>query len=183
MGNTADDFSGDRIRAVGYPIDAFWGYKSDGLYTVDDFDYDIATNTYTPKATTPIIEEYRTKVQPGDIKYVDIDGDGKITPTEDRCYIGSAIPRYNYTIGLNAAWRGIDFSLFYKVWVNVTDISEAWDDMRLPSLPTIRRRHISIVGLGKTKTLMHPIRVLRMMKHTIGTNFLLSGSKTLHTCG
>ena len=93
VGNTADDFSGDRIRAVGYPIDAFWGYKSDGLYTVDDFDYDIATNTYTPKATTPIIEEYRTKVQPGDIKNVDIDGDGKITPTEDRCYIGSAIPR------------------------------------------------------------------------------------------
>ena len=114
VGNTADDFSGDRIRAVGYPIDAFWGYKSDGLYTVDDFDYDIATNTYTPKATTPIIEEYRTKVQPGDIKYVDIDGDGKITPTEDRCYIGSAIPRYNYTIGLNAAWRGIDFSLFLQ---------------------------------------------------------------------
>src|SRR5699024_2287249 len=82
--------------------------------TVDDFDYDIATNTYTPKATTPIIEEYRTKVQPGDIKYVDIDGDGKITPTEDRCYIGSAIPRYNYTNGLNAAWRGIDFSLFLQ---------------------------------------------------------------------
>ena len=57
MGNTADDFSGDRIRAVGYPIDAFWGYKSDGLYTVDDFDYDAATNTNTPKSTTPNIKD------------------------------------------------------------------------------------------------------------------------------
>ena len=114
VGNTADDFSGDQIRAVGYPIDAFWGYKADGLYTVDDFNYDPATNTYTPKSTTPIIEEYRTKVQPGDIKYVDLNSDGKITPTDDRCYIGSSIPRYNYTIGLNAAWRGLDFSLLLQ---------------------------------------------------------------------
>ena len=113
VGNTADDFSGDRIRAVGYPIDAFWGYKSDGLLRSMILIMTLP-RTYTPKATTPIIEEYRTKVQPGDIKYVDIDGDGKITPTEDRCYIGSAIPRYNYTIGLNAAWRGINFSLFLQ---------------------------------------------------------------------
>ena len=130
----------------------FGGYKSDGLYTVDDFDYDIATNTYTPKATTPIIEEYRTKVQPGDIKYVDIDGDGKITPTEDRCYIGSAIPRYNYTIGLNAAWRGIDFSLFYKVWVNVTGISEAWDDMFTELANYPQKATSRPLDLGKPKS-------------------------------
>lgn len=114
VGNTANDFSGDRIRAVGYPIDAFWGYRADGLYTVDDFDYNPATNTYTPKKSTSVIEEYRTKIQPGDIKYQDLNHDGEITPTEDRTYIGSAIPRYNYSVGVNAGWKGIDFKLFLQ---------------------------------------------------------------------
>lgn len=114
MGNTAEDFSGNQIRAVGYPIDAFWGYQADGLYTVDDFDYDVNTGKYTPKKSTPVIEELRTKVQPGDIKYRDLDGDGKITTKDDRTYIGSAIPRYTYSIGVNAAWKGVDLKVFLQ---------------------------------------------------------------------
>ncbi|WP_294548155.1 TonB-dependent receptor [uncultured Bacteroides sp.] len=114
MGNTAEDFSGDQIRAVGYPIDAFWGFQADGLYTVDDFDYDTNTGKYTPKKSTPVIEELRTKVQPGDIKYRDLDGSGDITTKDDRTYIGSAIPRYTYSLGLNAAWKGIDFKVFLQ---------------------------------------------------------------------
>lgn len=114
MGNTADDFSGDQIRAVGYPIDAFWGFQADGLYTVDDFDYDVNTGKYTPKKSTPVIEELRTKVQPGDIKYRDLDGDGEITTKDDRTYIGSAIPRYTYSLGVNAAWKGIDLKVFLQ---------------------------------------------------------------------
>lgn len=114
MGNTADDFSGNRIRAVGYPIDSFWGFEADGLYSVDDFNYDPQTDTYTPKETTPILQELKTKVQPGDIKYKDLNKDGKITSEDDRTYIGSAIPRYTYSLGFNAAWKGIDFKLFLQ---------------------------------------------------------------------
>lgn len=114
VGNTANDFSGDQIRAVGYPIDGFWGYVSEGLASVDDFDYNAGTNTYTPKSTFPIINEYRTKIQPGDIKYKDLNGDGKITKAADRTYLGSPIPRYTFSFGGNAQWKSLDLQFFFQ---------------------------------------------------------------------
>ena len=109
VGNTADDFSGNQIRAVGYPIDSFWGYVADGLYSIDDFEYQVGNNTYILKEGVPVIAEYKSKVQPGDIKYKDLDGKDGITAVGDRTYLGSPIPRFTYTIGLNGSWKNIDF--------------------------------------------------------------------------
>ncbi len=114
MGDTADDFSSDQVRAVGYPINAFWGYVADGLISFDDCDYNPGTNTYTPKSTLPITNEYRTKLGPGDIKYKDLDGSGDITKEGDRTYIGSPIPRYTFSFGGNAEWKGIDLQFFFQ---------------------------------------------------------------------
>lgn len=114
VGNTADDFSSDQIRAVGYPIDAFWGFVSDGLSTVDDFDYDSGTNVYTPKKTFAIMDEYRTKIQPGDIKYKDLNKDGKITTADDRTYIGNSIPRLAFSLAGNVEWKNIDFQFYFQ---------------------------------------------------------------------
>ena len=49
----------------GYPINTLWGYKADGLFQSGD-----------QLDKTPI---YNNKVGVGDIKYVDINGDGKIS--------------------------------------------------------------------------------------------------------
>ena len=53
-----------------------------------------------------------TVAKPGDLKYKDINGDGKITYDQDRGYVtGSAYPKFTggLTFGLN--WKGIDFSM------------------------------------------------------------------------
>lgn len=39
--------------AVGQPLGQFYGYVTDGLYQVSDFDYDATTNTYTLKDGVP----------------------------------------------------------------------------------------------------------------------------------
>lgn len=53
-----------------------------------------------------------TIAKPGDIKYKDINGDGKITYDQDRGYVaGSAYPKFTGGLTFGASWKGIDFSM------------------------------------------------------------------------
>ena len=53
-----------------------------------------------------------TIAKPGDIKYKDINGDGKITYDQDRGYVaGSAYPKFTAGLTFGASWKGIDFSM------------------------------------------------------------------------
>jgi TonB-linked SusC/RagA family outer membrane protein len=113
LGNTAPDLSTNRIRRVGDPIDAFYGYIAEGLMMPEDFDYydDYSKKYMSPNIPVVIGNDY----QPGDIKYRDISGpngepDGRISPEYDRVVIGSSIPRYTYSIRGDMEWKGIDFS-------------------------------------------------------------------------
>lgn len=113
LGGNAPDLSGNQIRMVGYPIDAFYGYIADGLMTPEDFKINNhETHTYN-LPNIPVI--LGNRYQPGDIKYKDLSGpegvpDGRITPEYDRTVLGSSIPRYTYSVRGNLGWRGIDFS-------------------------------------------------------------------------
>lgn len=46
----------------------------------------------------------------GDVRFVDVNGDGKIDP-EDRTNIGNGTPEWTFGLAFNADWKGIDFSL------------------------------------------------------------------------
>lgn len=64
----------ENLVTTGYPLNSIWGLKSDGLLTQQDIDNMNLPETdpnYVPKHTF-------TTVHPGDIKYVDVNGDGKI---------------------------------------------------------------------------------------------------------
>lgn len=113
-----------------------WGYKVDRLYQKDDFEYDANGNIVTTivngktmnklKGDNPV---YQTFVQnssdfrfgPGDVKFVDIDGDGFIDygngvdgDSGDYTVIGNSTPRYNYGFRLGADYKGFDLSLFFQ---------------------------------------------------------------------
>ncbi len=113
LGDTSPDLSGYQIRRVGDPIDAFYGYISEGLLTPDDFAfYDEQTGEYL-SVQVPVV--VGNDYQPGDIKYKDISGplgepDGKISPEYDRVVIGSSIPRYTYSMRGDVGYKGFDFS-------------------------------------------------------------------------
>lgn len=101
-----------RIQQVGYPIDAFYGYKTDGLAQESDFTKDPVTGKLTPNF--PIFDADKGKVGPGDIKYRDLDGDGIITADNDQTVIGDAFPRYAYSFRGNLGYKGFDFSFFLQ---------------------------------------------------------------------
>jgi hypothetical protein len=50
-------------------------------------------------------------VQPGDIRFKDLNGDGDIT-SDDRANIGNQTPDFTYGLNLSAAYKGFDFNCF-----------------------------------------------------------------------
>ena len=52
-------------------------------------------------------------VQPGDVKYRDVNGDGIVDP-QDRVMAGyPQIPEFNYSFGTTMAYKGFDWSIFF----------------------------------------------------------------------
>ena len=94
----------------GRALDVIWGYKCQGFYTADDFDYNAETGKYTLKAGLPTSSlSGNAYLQPGDLKYEDVNGDGKIT-NKDRVELGKD-GRYGAPLTL-----GINLTLKYKNW-------------------------------------------------------------------
>jgi len=99
---------------VGQPIGLIYGYVTDGYYTTDDFTgYDATTNTYTLKDGVPTNGLIQW-VRPGSLKLKDLDGDGKITASNDRKIIGKTAPKFTGGFGLNATWKGFDLSAMFN---------------------------------------------------------------------
>ena len=85
---------------LGRSLGAVLGYVSDGLYRDEQ---DLASSPKTSNA-----------VRVGDIKYKDLNGDGKIT-AEDRTWIArSPIPEVMFGLDFNFKWRGFDAVLFFQ---------------------------------------------------------------------
>jgi TonB-linked SusC/RagA family outer membrane protein len=85
----------------GYPVGYIWGYQTAGLFQTQE-----EVNNYTGKSGQPI----QPKAVAGDVRFVDRNGDGQITPL-DKTRIGSAIPTHTYGITLSASYKGLDVSL------------------------------------------------------------------------
>jgi len=86
---------------VGYPIGYFYGYKTDGIFQNEE---EVAT--YVDKNGKKIMPN----AQPGDVKFVDMNGDATIT-TDDRTMIGNPNPDYTMGLSLTASYKGLDISI------------------------------------------------------------------------
>lgn len=82
---------------VGLPIGAFYGYQTNGVFQTQE-----EIDNY-PKYT-------QEDLKPGDLKFVDVNGDGVISPL-DRTYLGSPIPKFIFGFSAGFEYRNLDFSL------------------------------------------------------------------------
>jgi len=85
----------------GFPVGYFWGLRTDGIFQ-----------------TEADVQNYRNSsdglvqpsAQPGDVRYIDLNGDGKID-ANDKTMIGNPNPDYTFGISLSANYKGFDFTL------------------------------------------------------------------------
>lgn len=86
------------LTTAGHPLGSFYGYQMIGIFQNQN---DIFTSAYQGPG-----------VRPGDVKYKDMNGDGKIDPS-DRTFLGSAIPKFTY--GATTSLNYLNFDLFVLI--------------------------------------------------------------------
>ncbi|QOD62327.1 TonB-dependent receptor [Polaribacter haliotis] len=108
------------IVEEGKPLGNMYGYVSDGVYQIDDFEnYDATATTHTLNSGQP---SYRSH-QPGDEKYKDLNGDGEITAA-DKTIIGNGLPVHFGGLGNTFTYKNFELSTFLQ-WSYGSDILNA----------------------------------------------------------
>lgn len=85
----------------GYAIGYFWGYKTAGVFQSEE---DIEA---WKAAGNGILQ---ADVKPGDVKYVDLDKNGKIDAT-DKTDLGNGMPDFSFGFNIGFEYKGFDFNL------------------------------------------------------------------------
>ncbi len=112
--------SGMTVLKEGEAIHSFWGYKTDGLYQIDDFTWQNNSEAsipheernYTLKKDVVSVQNY--SAQPGDLKFKDLDGDGTVSMDKDRTVIGKQFPDVTYSLQTNIQWKNFDLGIFLQ---------------------------------------------------------------------
>jgi TonB-linked SusC/RagA family outer membrane protein len=109
--------SGFNRTVVGEPIGSFYGYVVEGVY-----------QSYADKLASPINTEF--SYGPGDLKYKDLNGDGKIN-TADKTVIGNPTPDFTYGGSIDVKYKGFDLGVdFGGVYGN--EIYRNWGGTESP---------------------------------------------------
>lgn len=99
---------------VGGPVGEFYGYKSAGIFQtqkeINDLNA-IAVSKYGAGSGYQTTSGPGKSAAPGDRKFVDINGDGRITPA-DQTSLGSPLPKFYGGVTFDATYKAFDFSLF-----------------------------------------------------------------------
>ena len=107
----------------GQVLDGLWGYNCLGFYSYDDFNYNAETGKYTLKSELPQPKIGGT-IQPGDLKYEDVNGDGQIN-NQDMVILGKSgtvtyLDDNGNPIGQGSIGApftlGVNLTLKYKNW-------------------------------------------------------------------
>ena len=96
----SEDFAivnGYNRTVVGRPIGSFYGYVVEGVY-----------QSYNDKLGSPVNTEF--SYGPGDLKFKDINGDGKIN-TDDKTFIGNPTPDFAYGGTIGIGFKGFDLTM------------------------------------------------------------------------
>lgn len=106
LGNIPEIITGTSGRqshrtSVGESLGYFYGYKTDGIYQ----------NAAEAAAALP--DAFSSGAQPGDIRFLDVNGDKRVD-AGDRTKIGSSIAKFYYGVNLTANWKALDLSIFLQ---------------------------------------------------------------------
>ena len=99
-GGNADFGSYNVTRTeAGHPIQSFYGWLVDGIFQSAA---QVASSPFQTAATSA-----------GDLKFVDVNKDGKITEA-DRVFLGSYLPKFTYSVNLGGEYKNFSLSLFLQ---------------------------------------------------------------------
>lgn len=102
----------DYQKRTGRKMGEKMGFVTKGLYQSDEEIVNDATLSHLSKE----------QIRPGDLRYKDLNGDGKIDHAQDYTFIGNSnLPELMYGLNLSATWKDFDLSLFFQ-GAAITDV-------------------------------------------------------------
>ncbi|MEJ7694078.1 SusC/RagA family TonB-linked outer membrane protein, partial [Daejeonella sp.] len=96
---TGSDIDPRYLTGEGYPIDSFWGYRTDGFFQTK------ADADKSPVFIRPALA--------GDIKYVDMNND-KVIDAKDMTFVGNPFPKYTFGSSWNLAYKGFNLNMLLQ---------------------------------------------------------------------
>lgn len=160
------------INRVGHSYKSFYTYVADGLFQSQE-----EADAFTARYGNP----FGRKFKAGDIRYVDVNQDGKLT-SADREVVDAEQPKFTFGINLNAEWKNFDASVFMQGAIGVARYfneevfgdftgdtshpSTAWFDAWSPENPNGKFPYISEARVSPS----HP--TIRSSFWTFKTNYL-----------
>lgn len=96
---TGSDIDPRYIIGEGYPINSFWGYKTDGLFQT--------------KEEAQSYPQFMRPAQAGDVKVLDLTGDGKIDAA-DMTYLGNSFPKYTYGGNFDLGYKNFSLNILFQ---------------------------------------------------------------------
>ena len=147
---------------VGYPMQMYYGYLTDGVF-IDN----------TEVASWP----NQTKVNPtsvaGDIRYKDISGDN-IVDQRDMTYLGSNIPKYNYSFSIEAGYKAFDLKVLFQGVADVSGYLNNYAGWCFYNLGTIQKWQVDS-HFDPTNPVRYPAYPrLQAFSNTTPPNYVLS---------
>jgi hypothetical protein len=100
------------IAKVGMPLGLYYGYIWDGLYQISDFNVNGGVYTLKPNVTSNTTTA-SARIQPGHIKYKDLNGDLVINDN-DKTIIGNANPDWIGGVTNTFKYGNWDLSVFFQ---------------------------------------------------------------------
>lgn len=110
------------IAKVGEPVASFYGLVWEGNYQYTDFTKR-ADGSYYLRGDLPYHGSDRAAIQPGDIKYVDQNGDGVVNDL-DMVVMGRALPVHTGGFNNNFSYKNFSLNVFFQ-WSYGNDIMNA----------------------------------------------------------
>lgn len=110
------------IAKLGGPLGEMYGLVSEGTYKISEFDQP-TPGKYVLKPGIVTNGNSASLIQPGDVKYKDINGDGVVT-AKDYTVIGHGLPKHTGGFTNNFSYKGFDLNVFFQ-WSYGNDIMNA----------------------------------------------------------
>jgi TonB-linked SusC/RagA family outer membrane protein len=101
---------GTHRSATGRSMNELWGLTAERLFTYEDFNEDGSLKDGIPSQEGI----GAAKLHPGDIKYVDVNGDDAITEADEGFIGGTVDPRIVYGFGGVISYKNVDFNFFFQ---------------------------------------------------------------------
>lgn len=148
----------------GMEIGEIWGYVTDGLFQTDE-----EAKAYAEKVDLSYVLKGQTGGwQAGDVKFVDLDGDGKVgigsnnvDNPGDRKILGNSLPSFSYGISASAQWNGFDVSAFFQgtgnhYWYPAGQSMPFWGPYSYPYLSFLQKDFLADVWTAENTDAYFP---------------------------